>query len=143
MANVKYTDEFPFIYQALDDTSNPGWADLSDVFPTVVGSPAADEAEVRIVSAAPAGTYVFGVSAAWSVNSNTNSIQTRISFDGGATWEIFSRGSSDSDDRQALTHSFPKIQGVGGFDFVAQFRKENAVNQMSLVLGSIWYERVK
>ena len=141
MPNVKYTDEFPFIFDGGNHFDDPGWDDLANTFPAVVGSPDADQAEVRISGAAPVGQYLMGFSATWTVNSLTNSLQIRFSLDGGATWEIFSRSASDSGDSQAATYAFPKAQGVGAFDFVMQCRKENAQNQMSLLFANIWFDR--
>jgi len=143
MANIKYTDEFPFIFDGGNHIDDPGWDDLANTFPAAVGSPNADQAEVRIAGTVPEGTYMFGVSVTWTVNSSTNSMQLRFSLDGGATWETFSRAASDSGDQQAAAYEFPKAQGVGNFDFVMQIRKENFQNQMSLLFANIWYKRMK
>lgn len=143
MPNVKLTDYMPFINDGGNSTDNPGWLDVDSAFPAVVGSPAADQAEVRIQSTVPAGTYMFGVSVTWTVNSLTNAMQLRFSLDGGTTWEIFSRAASDSGDSQAAAYTFPKVQGAGTIDFVMQMRKETSQNQMSILFASIWYHRVE
>jgi hypothetical protein len=143
MANVKYTDEFPLFFDSRGQISNPGWVNLSNAYPAVVGAPAANEAEVRITAGShPAGTYELNMSGTYEVDSSTNDAQLRFSLDGGATWEEFSRGAT-SGVRSAFAYAFPLPQTVGSFDFVMQVKKENSQNTMQLYFASIWFKRMK
>lgn len=143
MPDVKYTDEFPFVYQSLSQSTNPGWIDISDEYPIAVGNPAADQVEVRIQGSNPSGIYIVGLSATVQITAVNNSIQARFSLDGGSFWENFSRESKDTTDRQSMDYTFPKIHSGGAYDFVFQMKKENQNNIMQTFFANIWFDRKK
>jgi hypothetical protein len=132
-----------FEWQSLSSFTNPGWSDVDITYPTVVGSPAADQVEVRIASTAIAGLYVLNFSATFLIGATNNSTESRFSLDGGATWENFSRESKDTTDRNALAYSFPLEHQGGDYDFVFQTKKENATSTLQVFFQNIWFQAAK
>lgn len=142
MPNVKYTDEFPVFSDAHGLTSNPGWVDLSNSYPAVVGSPAADEAEARLQGVSVAGLYEFMISSTWEVDNANNGISSRFSLDGGLSWEEFFSAPSGANELQNTMYAFPLTRNSASFDLVVQGRKTNAANTAILRFLSIWFKRI-
>lgn len=141
MPNVKYTDEFPLFRERGDQTTNPAWGDVADTFGVVIGSPNADQVELRIQGTAPEGVYTLNLSGTVEINSSNNDVEARFSIDGGVTWDFFSRD-VEANARIGWTFAFPIDVGLGSFDFIGQIKKQNPQNTLQIHGFNMWFHRI-
>ena len=106
-----------------------------------VGSPNANQMEVRVQVTPSAGVYLFGISMQYTVvGSNTGTIDYRFTFNGGSNWNNFTKEVSGNDDTVAIEYMFPYVHGGGALDLVFQATKQNG--SISVEFADIWFQRM-
>jgi len=137
MANVQIMDIMTLDY---DKLSAP-IASLAFNSYATVGSPNADQMEVRTQVTPSAGVYLFGISMQYTVvGASTGVIDYRFTFNGGSSWNNFTKETTANDETVAVEYMFPYVHGGGSLDLVFQATRQNGA--ISVEFADIWLQRM-